>query len=225
MIFFKRKFLKLFNRNTTNRNLYKKYNTKQRKLMFPKLHIGIKTAKYYYLVVPSSWSYVIFFDKSSHKYTLYLYSSVYYFYIPIPVVNTPLNVSVNNQVVVFSTRYYRPNYSLGWLFLLRAFNAFTRPFFFKVKFKGKGYYIYKNKKQTITPQFGHSHRLYLYAYYASVYFLSKTHIFIFGLVRTDVLEIAKGIRNMRPINIFTGRGVRFSRQVIYKKTGKVSSYR
>jgi hypothetical protein len=30
---------------------------------------------------------------------------------------------------------------------------------------------------------------------------------------------------MRPINIFTGRGVRFSRQIIYKKVGKVSSYR
>ena len=27
---------------------------------------------------------------------------------------------------------------------------------------------------------------------------------------------------MRSINIFTGRGVRFSRQIIYKKTGKVS---
>jgi hypothetical protein len=26
-------------------------------------------------------------------------------------------------------------------------------------------------------------------------------------------------------NIFTGRGVRFARQIIYKKTGKVSSYR
>jgi amino acid transporter len=27
------------------------------------------------------------------------------------------------------------------------------------------------------------------------------------------------------INVFTGRGVRFARQVIYKKTGKVSTYR
>jgi hypothetical protein len=34
-----------------------------------------------------------------------------------------------------------------------------------------------------------------------------------------------GIKSMRPINIFTGRGVRFSRQIIYKKVGKVSSYR
>jgi len=30
---------------------------------------------------------------------------------------------------------------------------------------------------------------------------------------------------MRPINIFTGRGVRFAKQIIYKKAGKVSSYR
>ena len=95
----------------------------------------------------------------------------------------------------------------------------------KVKFKGKGYYIFKNNRQTVTPQFGHSHRLYVYSYFTSVKFLSKTHIFIFGLLHSDVLKSATDIKGMRPINIFTGRGVRFSRQIIYKKTGKVSSYR
>jgi len=43
--------------------------------------------------------------------------------------------------------------------------------------------------------------------------------------RKDIYTSAHGIRNMRPINIFTGRGVRFSRQIIYRKVGKVSSYR
>lgn len=109
--------------------------------------------------------------------------------------------------------------------MLRVFNAFNRPFFMKVKFKGKGYYIFKNKRQTITPQFGHSHRLYVYAYFTSVKFLSKTHIFMFGLLQSDVLRAATRVKAMRPINIFTGRGVRFSRQVVYKKVGKVSSYR
>jgi hypothetical protein len=30
---------------------------------------------------------------------------------------------------------------------------------------------------------------------------------------------------MRRMNIFTGRGVRFAKQIVYKKTGKVSAYR
>ena len=106
-----------------------------------------------------------------------------------------------------------------------VFSAFYRPFFRKVKFKGKGYYIYKNKRNTITPQFGYSHRLYLYSYFVSVKFLSKTSVFVFGLLKNDVIKTTLGIKSMRPINIFTGRGVRFSREVVYKKVGKVSSYR
>ena len=97
--------------------------------------------------------------------------------------------------------------------------------FFKVKFKGKGYYLYKNSRNTITPQFGYAHRIYFYSYFASVKFLSKTSVFIFGLVNKDICDAAYGIKIMRPINIFTGRGVRFSRQTIYRKVGKVSSYR
>lgn len=193
--------------------------------MFPKINLTLQASKYYTLIIPSNWKYVMFFDKTIRQYSIYLYSNIYYFFIPIPTTHSLLIPTIEAYAIVFTTRYHKRNYSLGWIFLLRTFNAFTRPFFFKVKFKGKGYYIYKNKKQTITPQFGHSHRLYVYAYYASVYFLSKTHIFIFGLVRTDVIAVARDIKNMRPINIFTGRGVRFSRQVVYKKTGKVSSYR
>jgi ribosomal protein L6P/L9E len=61
--------------------------------------------------------------------------------------------------------------------------------------------------------------------FTSVKFLSKTSIIVFGFELSDLVTVALGIKKMRPINIFTGRGVRFSRQIIYKKVGKVSSYR
>ena len=129
------------------------------------------------------------------------------------------------SLICIYTLYTHNFYKTYWVMFLKIFNAFNRPFFLKVKFKGKGYYIFKNKRQVITPQFGHAHRLYFYAYFASVKFLSKTSIFIFGLIDTDLLKVGYGIKSMRPINIFTGRGVRFSKQIIYKKVGKVSSYR
>lgn len=131
----------------------------------------------------------------------------------------------NISSISLSTIFLNNYFPLYWTSLLKVFDAFNRPFFSKLKFKGKGYYIYKNLRQTITPQFGHSHRLYLYAYYASVLFLSKTQIFIFGLLHSDVLKVSRGVKGMRRISIFTGRGVRFSRQIIYRKVGKVSSYR
>jgi hypothetical protein len=99
------------------------------------------------------------------------------------------------------------------------------PFFKKLKFRGKGYYIYKNRRNTITPQFGYAHRIYVYSYFNIVRFLSKVKVFIFGLLKADVILASGEVRSKRPINIFTGRGVRFSRQVVYKKVGKVSSYR
>jgi len=102
---------------------------------------------------------------------------------------------------------------------------FNVPFFKKIKFRGKGYYIYKNRRNTIAPQFGYSHRIYVYSYFNVVKFLSKVKVFIFGLSKSDVFLTSHEVRSKRPINIFTGRGVRFSRQIIYKKVGKVSSYR
>jgi len=105
------------------------------------------------------------------------------------------------------------------------FNLFFTPFINKIKFKGKGYYIYRNYRNTITPQFGHSHRYYLYAYFINVRFLTKTKVLMFGVNKKDLLELSLILKKFRPINIFTGRGVRFSKQLIYKKAGKVSSYR
>lgn len=100
-----------------------------------------------------------------------------------------------------------------------------KPFYVKLKFKGKGYYLYKNKRGTITPQFGYSHRLYTYSFFVRVKFLSKTSVILFGFIKEDLKKVGFMIKNMRPINIFTGRGVRFNKQIIYKKVGKVSSYR
>ena len=105
------------------------------------------------------------------------------------------------------------------------FYSFSKIFFNKLKFKGKGYYIYKNTRNTITPQFGHSHRIYIYSFFLTVKFLTKTTVFLFGSSKKDVLTTSFTIQRSKFINIFTGRGVRFARQIIYKKTGKVSSYK
>jgi large subunit ribosomal protein L6 len=98
-------------------------------------------------------------------------------------------------------------------------------FFKKLKFKGKGYYIYKNSRNTIAPQFGYSHRIYVYSWFTNIKFLGKTSLVIFGLKASDIKLPTSLIKSFRPINVFTGRGVRFSREVVYSKPGKVSSYR
>jgi ribosomal protein L6P/L9E len=74
-------------------------------------------------------------------------------------------------------------------------------------------------------QMGYSHLLRIFAYKLELKFNTKTSILLFGLNKNDFLFISHNIKKKRPHNIFTGKGIRFARQIIYKKAGKVSSYR
>jgi ribosomal protein L6P/L9E len=67
--------------------------------------------------------------------------------------------------------------------------------------------------------------LYLYSFFVNVKFLTKTTILMFGINYNDILNKTYSLFNIKKINIFTGKGIRFSKQIIYKKTGKISSYR
>ena len=169
------------------------------------------------------WDFVLY--NRGDRLSLYLYSTTYYFRFAIPSDVHRLNFNKNTSILSLENLYPSNFYSMYWVYLNHVFAILNRPFFLKLKFKGKGYYIYKNKRNTITPQFGYAHRIYLYAYFVTVKFLSKTSIIVFGFSKDDIFKTSKNIKNMRPINIFTGRGVRFSREIIYRKQGKVSSYR
>lgn len=156
---------------------------------------------------------------------IYLYSKLYYF--KVVLLNKLLNVGYDVQTFTITLRFKATfgNYVPFFNHLKLNFHFLLLPFICKLKFKGKGYYLFKNKRNTITPQFGFSHRIYVYAFSVIVKFLNKTTVFLFGLSKKDVLKISYKVKSVKKINIFTGRGVRFSKQVVYKKVGKVSSYR
>ena len=175
--------------------------------------------------IPDPWKIFFLKNRIDSILTVLLYSDVYKFVFNFNHHISKLKYDINASSFVLWTTF---PYDLSTKYLLQfkeVLFSLTRPIFKKIKFTGKGYYLYKNYRNTITPQFGHAHRIYFYSYFTSIRVLSKTCIFIFGLLREDIFTAANGIKAMRPINIFTGRGVRFSRQTIYKKVGKVSSYR
>jgi ribosomal protein L6P/L9E len=155
----------------------------------------------------------------------YLYNGLYYFNFTSPLTGTLGRINSATNTIFFNQLRQSPDYTHYINALRGAFRSVTSVFFYKMKFKGKGYYVYKNARNTIAPQFGYYHRIYVYAYNISVKFLSKTSVLLFGLSKSDLLTVGHNFRSKKPINIFTGRGVRFARQVVYKKTGKVSSYR
>jgi len=177
--------------------------------------------------VPSNWPAILLRSKKgTTPYTvIYAYSNVYYFRFPVPTQHLGMTYDPQIQAVYFH-RYMSNAYFLTYMNLFyKLLFSFFRIFFNKLKIVGKGYYIYKNFRNTVTPTFGYAHRLYFYSYFLSVKFLSKTSIFIFGLSVKDVYLKSYELQHSKPMNVFTGRGVRFTRQIVYRKQGKVSSYR
>jgi hypothetical protein len=65
--------------------------------------------------------------------------------------------------------------------------------------------------------------------YGNFYFRKKrllaAHLFsIYGVNITELFFCAFAIRSVRCFNMYTLRGIRFSRQKFYKRVGKVSKY-
>lgn len=97
--------------------------------------------------------------------------------------------------------------------------------FMKVRFRGKGYYLYKSRRNTLSFRFGYSHRVYRYSGIMWFKLMSKTEIFIWGRSMSQVWRFAWSIKRIRPHNQYTGKGIRFLRQITYRKLGKIGSYR
>lgn len=200
-------------------------NRKTKLVRFEKRRMRRLAFHHLYFYIPPTWKFLLYYNKSLGRNVLYMYSGVYYINLTLPQLETFVYAGSGARVLYFNTLFASEGVRIYLNEVYRITAMFYRPIFRKIKFKGKGYYIYKNIRNTITPQFGYSHRLYTYAYFTTVRFLSKTSIFVFGFLKSDVAVVSISIKWMRPINIFTGRGVRFAKQIIYKKAGKISSYR
>lgn len=181
--------------------------------------------KTYKIFIPNSFKIYFFKTKYNNLYVLKAFSGT--FFINLPLLSNNLILHFDKELNILSLSSYNfTNYFNMWLkSVSKILCSLTSFFFYKIKFKGKGYYLYKNLRNTITPQFGYSHRIYFYSFFLRTTFLTKTKVFFFGFNKLDLLKVILNLKSKRTINIFTGRGVRFSRQIVYKKTGKVSSYR
>jgi hypothetical protein len=212
-----------------------KYNTIKSKLKISrKKRFIIKKynpLSYFYktiLYLPNEWNLIIFKKKDfaqNRLLLMYLYSDFYFFFLPI--FNKFTLISYDKFLKSLIIKFILKNnfFNLFFNYLKIIFFSFSKIFFRKIKFKGKGYYIYKNSRNTIALQFGYSHLLYLYSFFINVKFITKTSIILFGVNLKDLEKKTNELVNIKKINIFTSRGIRFAKQIIYKKTGKISSYR
>jgi hypothetical protein len=93
-------------------------------------------------------------------------------------------------------------------------------------FIGKGYKAFIKRKGLIMKfNLGYSHTVYLYTNKVQMTRLSRLKYFLLGVTSYDVRRMFKKIISWKSLNIFTTRGIRVSKQLIYKKRGKISAYR
>lgn len=204
-------------------NNFKQKNKKNCIILKKRINFSFYKLNLYF---PARWDFLILKKiKIKNIIYVYLYSTNYFFLLPI--LKKFLSFRYDSQVNCLILNFFLNNnfYRIFWNYFKLIFYSFSKIFFKKLKFKGKGYYIYKNNRNTIALQFGYSHLMYLYSFFITVKFLTKTTILMFGINKNDLTSNSKKLYYIKPINIFTGKGIRFARQIIYKKTGKVSSYR
>lgn len=96
-------------------------------------------------------------------YNVCLYNNYLKFSIYLPLNYFVIEFSSDTNAITLISMAYS-NFLKSYLNLtFKTLSAFFKVSFKKLKFKGKGYYIYKNARNTIAPQFGYSHRLYIYS--------------------------------------------------------------
>lgn len=207
----------IVNRKLRNVKKYKLYAVSQSyRLNFNNFKVSF--------ILPYFWDF-LFIKKNDNHFLLYFYSHSYFFFLPLSTKFLIFFFDKKTKSFLLYFFYINSFYRIFWNIFKLVFFSFTKIFFRKLKFKGKGYYIYKNLRNTIALRFGYSHIKRLYFFFSYVKFLSKTSVFIFGIDKFTIFNLSKQLKNVRPINIFTGKGVRFTRQIVYRKTGKISSYR
>jgi len=91
-------------------------------------------------------------------------------------------------------------------------------------FSGKGYRLFLLKRNSLIFNFGFSHFFLFYNFQLYTIILSKVRILFFGLNFFTLRANVSKFFNIKPLNIFTSKGVRFFKQVIYKRVGKLSTY-
>jgi ribosomal protein L6P/L9E len=151
---------------------------------------------------------------------IYIYNKIFYFTI---ITKFYVFVEENSNAIIIENFDSKKKKELEKKIIETFIKTWNVYFFQKIKFTGKGYKI-KKKKKSIKFFFGRSHLTTIFFKKISIKRLTKYKLFFFTKKYETVKFINSLIKKIRKINIYTKRGLRFSRQKIYKKTGKKSSY-
>lgn len=190
------------------------------------------------IVIPSHNSNVIVL-KSGDKNYIYIYNKRFYFLgvVSLSEFKVKLNKSILSINILAKNLNLFPTLAIAHFANRNRFNKISKKiskflnswdsyYFSKIKFKGKVYKISKYRNNNLKLSFGRCHKnmMVVRSLFLRKKKKIKTKCMLFGTNKAS-LDFSKSLLvNVRPINMFTQRGLRLARQIVYRKIGKKSSY-
>lgn len=173
------------------------------------------------LFIPYNISYSYIEKNNNTVKFLYLYNNDYFFSINF---NEKQSIVINEDTntIVVETRNFNNKINL----FNNEFNKFIYSwdnfFFNKIKFTGKGF-KWKKKETNLFLFFNRAHKCFFIGNNIILKRLSKSKVILLKNNYNHLIHDSILVRTIRSNNIFTKRGLRFSRQIILKKKGKTAS--
>jgi len=177
------------------------------------------------LTLPQSVNISIIKENNSAYSHFYIYNFLFFYKLPMPqnIKYSQLD-QASNSIIFFEKK---PNYfscTFEHLFSVFLF-SWNYYFFEKIKFTGKGYRItFRKKKKYIIFYFGHSHDTIMLFRGVKV---KKPHKYKFIVLKNSFNKIkilGSMITKIKPINVYTKRGLRKSRQWVYKRKSNKATF-
>lgn len=129
------------------------------------------------------------------------------------------------QHLIFCSKHSNLYFNLLSKLLSNILFAFKRLWHVKIKFTGKGFKIKrKKKKKSIKFYFYYSHINVIMLRFSKLKHKKKNRMIIKTWDKNNIGVTLRKILSIKKLNIFTKRGLRCSKQIIFKKTGKKSNY-
>jgi hypothetical protein len=144
---------------------------------------------------------------------LYLYNNNYSIFLKLNNVN---KVKIISSITILLKKYSYSNHIN--IFLQKYTNQLYFYEYVKIKFSGKGYKIKKNNEKSMLLLFNRAHITQTWWKNIILKKLKKYKIYIKYTYKNN--NFIKSIINIRYINIFTKKGLRKSKQILFKKKGK-----
>jgi ribosomal protein L6P/L9E len=173
--------------------------------------------------IPLSFDIIIIENKiNKNDLTIILYNNLY----SITLVNKKKKIKIDlESYAIIITKEINFNNNLNFKQINKFLKTFEFYFFIKIKFKGKGFKIKFNKKLKIIKfYFGRSHMTFFKLKKIKLKKITKYKFILKNLNLSKLKANSMKITRIKPINVYTLRGIRLSKQIIRKRKGKKSSY-